>query len=304
MRAVGGGAGDVGEDGRVRGPAARRSPAPPRGGTGAVLPGAAPPCGRSPGERPHGRTPEPPVREMSKTAWSDYRRNPTVEICREWGRPCRRASDVPCRSVPDGDRDGGRTAHSPPDTAKGTRPSGDGRRRPSGTGAVRRSCRTGRWPAAPARRRSTRCGPRRRPYPRDAVGGRAATMHAEAAGGSKKTTRPWPGSGNTATGPGATGRPSPRRGRRGGVLAAPRPGGRASRAAPALDRSPGRRPPFTGRGPTPRLVSPAAPGDAAHDRDAYRRGGRPFPGTASRRVRRKPAVGRRGRQGCLPMMGA
>src|SRR5690606_2369491 len=84
MRAVGGGAGDVGEDGRVRGPAARRSPAPPRGGTGAVLPGAAPPCGRSPGERPHGRTPEPPVREMSKTAWSDYRRNPTVEICREW----------------------------------------------------------------------------------------------------------------------------------------------------------------------------------------------------------------------------
>lgn len=198
----------------------------------------------------------------------------------------------------------GRTAHSPPDTAKGTCPSGDGRRRPSGTGAVRRSCRTGRWLAAPARRRSTRCGPRRRPYPRDAAGGRATTMRAEAAGGSKKTTRPWPGSGNTATGPGATGRPSPRRGRRGGVLAAPRPGGRASRAAPALDRSPGRRPPFTGRGPTPRLVSPAAPGDAAHDRDAYRRRGRPFPGTASRRVRRKPAVGRRGRQGCLPMMGA
>lgn len=210
----------------------------------------------------------------------------------------------PCRSVPDGDRDGAAPPTRRRTRRRGHARRGDGRRRPSGTGAVRRSCRTGRWPAAPARRRSTRCGPRRRPYPRDAVGGRAATMHAEAAGGSKKTTRPWPGSGNTATGPGATGRPSPRRGRRGGVLAAPRPGGRASRAAPALDRSPGRRPPFTGRGPTPRLVSPAAPGDAAHDRDAYRRRGRPFPGTASRRVRRKPAVGRRGRQGCLPMMGA
>lgn len=259
---------------------------------------------RSPGERPHGRTPEPPVREMSKTAWSDYRRNPTVEICREWGRPCRRASDARAGPCPTATGTGAAPPTRRRTRRRGHARRGDGRRRPSGTGAVRRSCRTGRWPAAPARRRSTHCGTRRRPYPRDAAGGRATTMHAEAAGGSKKTTRPWPGSGNTATGPGATGGPSPRRGRRGGVLAAPRPGGRASRAAPALDRSPGRRPPFTGRGPTPRLVSPAAPGDAAHDRDAYRRRGRPFPGTASRRVRRKPAVGRRGRQGCLPMMGA
>lgn len=53
MRAVGGGAGDVGEDGRVRGPAARRSPAPPRGGTGAVFPGAAP---RAAGPQGSGRT--------------------------------------------------------------------------------------------------------------------------------------------------------------------------------------------------------------------------------------------------------
>src|SRR5690606_24528563 len=123
MRGVGGGAGGGGEDGRVRGPAARRSPAPPRGGTGAVLPGAAP---RAAGPRGSGRTGGHRNRRCGKCR---KQHGPTIggiRLSRYVGsggvRADARQTPVPVRARRRQGR--GRTAHSPPDTAKGTRPSG------------------------------------------------------------------------------------------------------------------------------------------------------------------------------------
>lgn len=182
MRAVGGGAGDVGEDGRVRGPAARRSPAPPRGGTGAVFPGAAP---RAAGPQGSGRTGGHRKRRCGR-----YRKQhgPTIGGIRlsryvgsEGVRVDARQTPVPVRARRRQGR--GRTAHSPPDTAKGTRPSGG---RPAPT--VRNRGGAAIMPYRPMAGRSSPEAEHTLRSPKAAVpsGRRRWTRHHDARGGGRR----------------------------------------------------------------------------------------------------------------------